>query len=85
MSVEAADMARKRAPKAPPSPSGEPGGERPVAIQVRGWPAWKEWVVRLAQFEAKRLSVAVNLNALVGRALIYYARSIGFPEEPPER
>jgi hypothetical protein len=81
MTVEACVLSRK---KTPPSP-GEPEGPRPIAIAVRGWPAWKEWAERLREFASKKLGVPLSLNALVGIALTYYAKSIGFKEEPPER
>jgi hypothetical protein len=74
-------VARKRIKE----PSGEGEGPRPIAIAVRGRPEWKAWAERLRGHAAKRLGVAVSLNALVGLALAHYASSIGFKEEPPER
>jgi hypothetical protein len=63
----------------------DPEGPRPIAIAVRGWPAWKEWAERLKDHTAKKLGVPLSLNALVGLAMSHYAKSIGFKEEPPER
>ncbi len=71
-------------PKSTPPPP-DPEGPRPIAIAVRGWPAWKEWAERLKDHAAKKLGVPLSLNALVGVAMAHYAKSIGFKEEPPER
>ncbi len=74
-------MARTKA--TPPAEVRE--GPRPIAIAVRGWPAWREWADRLKEHAAKKLGVPLSLNALVGLSLSHYAKSIGFKEEPPER
>lgn len=52
---------------------------RPIALTVRGRVEWKEWVARLA------VADRTSLNELVDRALISYARQIGFKEGPPQR
>jgi hypothetical protein len=81
MTSEALAVARKKSSSLP----GDAEGPRPIAIAVRGWPAWKEWADRLREFAAKRLGVPLSLNALVGLSLAHYAKAIGFKEEPPER
>jgi hypothetical protein len=71
-------------PKSNPPPA-DPEGPRPIAIAVRGLPAWKQWAERLKEHAAKKLGVPLSLNALVGLSMAHYAKSIGFKEEPPER
>lgn len=86
MSVGAVPVARKRGESpGTPGPSEGPKGVRPIAIQIRGWPEWKEWVERFASHVSGKLGVPVSLNALVGLALAHYAKSMGFKEPPPER
>jgi hypothetical protein len=72
------DVARpKSKPKAEPPP--DPGGRKPLVIQVRGGTEWKLWVERLSDFDG------IPLAMLVDRALRVYARQIGFEEAPPKR
>lgn len=86
MSAGTLTVARKRnTPSGPPNPPDEPKAVRPIAIQVRGWPEWKGWVERLASHASAKLGVPVSLNALVGIALVNYAKTLGFKEAPPER
>jgi hypothetical protein len=82
MSIGALEMARK--PKKPPgggkasrkSPDVEP---RLPIVSIRGRVAWKLWLDELAAFDRS------TLNDLIDRALVRYARDIGFTKEPPER
>jgi hypothetical protein len=73
----AATMAKpkKTAPKSKSQPWGE---SKPLAAQLRGSPAWKEWLEDLAQHN--RQSVA----GVIDTALARLARELGF-REPPER
>lgn len=64
-------------PQPPPEP--EDRERKPMAIQVRGNPAWKTWAEELARFDG------LSLASLVDRSLRRYAREIGFGKEPPER
>ena len=52
---------------------------RAIAFTIRGRIGWKGWVKRLAEFDR------VPVNELVDRALIRYAREVGFKEQAPER
>lgn len=82
MTVGVLSVAQKKTP-AVEVPPGD--GPKPIAIAVRGTAEWKAWTDRLREFTAKKLGVAVSLNALVGVALASYAKAIGFNEEAPER
>ena len=84
-SQQAHSKGRVVARKKPPEEPQPPDGPRPIAIAVRGWPAWKAWADRLRAHTEKKVGVVVSLNALVGLALAHYAKAIGFTEEPPER
>jgi hypothetical protein len=53
---------------------------RTAVTAIRSRPEWKEWVERLADFER-----APSLNDLFDRALVAYARQIGFKEVAPKR
>ncbi len=52
---------------------------KPISLQVRSSLEWKAWLERLAKYD--RTTAA----ELADRALASYARSIGFPDQPPER
>jgi hypothetical protein len=52
---------------------------RPIALTIRGRADWKEWVGQLADHER------ISINELVDRALVRYAREIGFKAVAPER
>jgi hypothetical protein len=73
--VELAVMAKKK-----PGPKPDPDRVRSAAIMLRGRPEWREWVERLAEFDR-----APSLNELFDRALVIYARHVGFAEAAPKR
>jgi hypothetical protein len=66
-------------PKKSDKPDTEKWHSKPMALQMRGAPAWKAWLEKLAEFE--RTSVA----DVADRAIARYAREIGFPDPPPKR
>lgn len=53
---------------------------RDVCLFLRGTQEWKAWVERLG-----RADRAASINELGDRALVVYARHIGFSEVPPKR
>jgi hypothetical protein len=52
---------------------------RPIALMIRGRQDWKEWVAALAASER------ISVNELVDRALVRYAREVGYKIGAPER
>jgi hypothetical protein len=46
---------------------------------MRGSPEWKAWLEKLARFDRSSVSDVAD------RAIAAYARTIGFPDEPPPR
>lgn len=52
---------------------------RSVVNTFRSTPTWRDWVARLA--EAERIGVP----DLIDRALVDYAKRVGFPDPPPKR
>jgi hypothetical protein len=75
MSTKQIDDSERRKPKRKRRDS-EP---RPIALTIRGRQQWKEWVASLAEFER------VSINELVDRALVKYAREVGYKAGAPER
>lgn len=53
---------------------------RDAVVMIRGTQEWKAWVERLG-----RADRAASINELFDRALVVYARHIGFSEVPPKR
>ena len=53
---------------------------RTAVTAIRSRPEWKDWVERLAEFDR-----APSLNDLFDRAMVIYARHVGFNEVPPKR
>ena len=51
---------------------------QPLAVQVRGTPAWKAWVEGLAKANRQ------DVSGLVDQALARLAKEMGYPD-PPER
>jgi hypothetical protein len=73
-------MAKKKEdprPKFQPIENWRPS--KPISLQVRSSLEWKAWVEKLAKYD--RTTAA----ELADRALAAYARSIGFPDPPPDR
>ncbi len=71
--------------KAKPGPKVGEGGEREVPTTIRSTRAWKEWVVQLAAYDADARRAQTNVSDTVDRALVDYARSIGFTVAAPRR
>lgn len=72
------DVAKKKTPPAPAS-GPESWNRKPLIANFRGSIGFKEWLQDLAASD--RQSVA----GVIERALVHYARSIGFTREAPER
>lgn len=68
-------MAKKK-----PGPKPDPSRVRTAAIMVRGRPEWKAWAEDLATFDR-----AASMNELFDRALVAYARQVGFKTAAPPR
>jgi hypothetical protein len=66
----------KQPPKASPAPPEE--GRRAQVLNVRGNQAWKDWLVRFAEFNRS------DMVDLIDDALVAYAKAKGF-EAPPKR
>ena len=56
-----------------------PDNRKPLVIQVRGSEAWKAWVDKVAEADGRPLA------ALVERALIAYAKTVGVDDPMPKR
>ena len=68
----------KAAGRAKSGPPSKAGGPTPSAIALRGTPAWRAWLGRLAAH------YRTTPSGLIDRALTELARHGGF-EEPPRR
>jgi hypothetical protein len=55
------------------------GGTKPTALVMRGTEAWRDWLVRFADYHR------VSVSQLTDEALAAYAKALGFPEKPPRR
>jgi hypothetical protein len=68
-------------PKAKPEPLPNPDDRerKPLAVQVRGSGAWKQWVDELSEFDER------SIATLIERALREYAERVKFPKVPPKR
>jgi hypothetical protein len=84
--VETALMAKKKVKaegkeaEPPAKPKAEESRVRTGVLLVRGVPEWKVWAEELADFDR-----APSMNDLVDRALVVYARHVGFPKPAPKR
>jgi hypothetical protein len=67
-------MAKKGAPKP------EPNRVRSATTNLRSTPEWKEWAEKLAEHDR-----APSLIELIDRALVAYARGVGFKDVAPKR
>lgn len=54
-------------------------GRKPVAVTIKGDPAWREWLERAASH------CQTNVSGLISIAVAQYAKSLGFEEKPPKR
>jgi hypothetical protein len=82
MSLGTAAVARKRPDSEgdeKPKRKSRDAEPRPIALTIRGRSEWKAWVGLLADFER------ISVNELVDRALVRYAREVGFKGVAPER
>lgn len=68
---------RKEEPKFRPVEHWRPS--KPISLQVRSVPEWKAWLEKLAKYDRTTAAEVAD------RALAAYARSIGFPDAPPDR
>jgi hypothetical protein len=66
--------------KKKPGPKPDPSKARDATTMVRSTQPWKEWVERLAEHER-----APSVSDLIDRALVAYARQVGFKEGAPRR
>ncbi len=82
--MEAVTVAKSDKPtddtKGKPGPKPDPDKVRSASILLKGRPVWKVWVLELAEH-----CHSPNTNELVDRALLYYAREMGFPKPAPKR
>lgn len=70
--MEAVAMGRKKTK--PPDPN-----RKPVALNIKGDPAWREWV------EEGAIHCRMSVSALIDVALAKYLKTEGFVRKPPER
>jgi hypothetical protein len=65
----------------PKGPTGEaPEGKRKNVFSVAATVAWRDWVVGLAEHVR-----ASSIPDLLDRALVAYAKSVGYDVPPPKR
>jgi hypothetical protein len=67
-------------PKRKPGPKPDPSRVRDATTMVRSSQAWKEFVEKLADFDR-----SPSISDLFDRAVVAYARQVGFKEMPPKR
>jgi hypothetical protein len=54
--------------------------ERVAMVTIRGTEDWRSWLSRLAEYDR-----STSISEMMDRALVAYARQIGFKEMPPKR
>jgi hypothetical protein len=69
----------KRTEKQNPSKTPAPPAPKSIVLTVKGFPEWRDWLNRGADF--LRLSTAT----MVDLAVIEYLKAHGFKEPPPKR
>lgn len=67
-------------PKGRPGPKPDPTRVRDATTMVRSSAAWKAFLEQLAEYDR-----ATSVSELIDRAVIRYAREIGFKGEMPKR
>jgi hypothetical protein len=70
--METATVGRKKTKEPDPN-------RKPVALTIKGDPAWREWVESAAAHS--RMSVSAYVDFCLARG----AKAEGFPKKPPER
>lgn len=73
-------MAKKK-----PGPKPDPSRVRESVTNVRSGTAWKEWLEQLAEHDADARRADANISETIDRALVLYAREIGFTKVAPRR
>jgi hypothetical protein len=68
-----------------PGPKPDPEKARGETSMVRSGREWKEWATRLAAFDAEARRTNPSLSDTIDRALVSYAKEIGFGEPAPRR
>jgi hypothetical protein len=71
--------------KGRPGPKPDPTRVREAVTNIRSSDAWKGWAKRLAEFDAESRRSDANISEAIDRALVLYAREMGFPEVAPKR
>jgi hypothetical protein len=69
--------------KTRPAPVPEPPIQRSI-VGFKGTQEYQDWMKRLLR-HSKSARQATNLTDLIDRAIVAYARQIGFDEDPPAR
>jgi hypothetical protein len=69
---------------APDTVEAMPGSYGP-STNVRSGAAWKEWLEQLAEHDADARRADANISETIDRALVLYAREIGFTKVAPKR
>lgn len=79
--METTAVAKKKKTENKPDPASGPETwkKKPLIVNLRGSDEFKAWIQDLAAFDRQ------SVSGIVERALVGYARSIGFTKEAPER
>lgn len=74
-------MAKPRAKGSAKRATGKPAASarKPVAVTLKGDPAWKEWLEGLAEH------CRLDVSKAIDRALIQMAKTEGYEKEAPPR
>jgi hypothetical protein len=73
-------MAKKK-----PGPKPDPSRAKEAVTNVRSGEPWKRWIERLAEFDAEMRRTDTNISDTIDRAVVLYAREIGFDQVAPRR
>ena len=73
-------MAKKK-----PGPKPDPSRARNAVTMVRSTEPWKRWLESLAEHDADARRADANISETIDRALVLYAREIGFTKVAPKR
>lgn len=72
--MEKVAVAKKKPKAKEPDPN-----RKPVALNIKGDPAWREWV------EEGASHCRTSVSGLIDMALAKYLKAEGFAKKPPER